>query len=280
MWYNGVANLQKERDTMDTVTELICRLLRPTAWEMEIPRTYGLFHICVMVIGFSLCFLAAWKLRRLDDKKNNGLLLGFGLFLVVCEIYKQLMYEVVLEPGDGYRWGNFPFQLCSVPMYLCLIIPFMKKEALRRPLCSFLMTYNLLGGFIAFFEPSGLFHPYWTLTGHALVWHMMLVFLGSYIAFSGRGCRNGRDFRQATGVFLVLSLVAFCINCCFWKISGHQIKMFFLGPGHSSIIVFKQISELLGWYVCTPLYIGCVCLGAYLVHRVFLLIRKKQALAL
>lgn len=77
MWYNGVANLQKERDTMDTVTELICRLLGPTAWEMEIPRTYGLFHICVMVIGFSLCFLGAWKLRRLDDKKNNGLLLEY-----------------------------------------------------------------------------------------------------------------------------------------------------------------------------------------------------------
>lgn len=261
---------------MDAVTELIRGILGPTAWEMEIPRTYGLFHIGVMVIGFSICFFAAWRLRGLSDRKSNALILGIGIFLAVCEVYKQLMYEVVLEPGDGYRWGNFPFQLCSIPMYLCLIIPFLKPGRLQRALCSFLMTYNLLGGFIAFFEPSGLFHPHWTLTGHALLWHLILVFLGAYIAFSGRGCREGKDYRHATCVFFLLCLTAFCINCCFWQLSGHQIKMFFLGPGHSPIIVFKQISELCGWYVCTPLYIACVCLGAYLVYRLFLLVGRKQ----
>lgn len=254
---------------MDTILQIIRKCLAPTAWEMEVPKAYGLFHIAVMVIGFSLCFFAAWKLKGLGNRRHNALMLGIGLFLAVCEVYKQLMYEVVLEPGDGYRWGIFPFQLCSIPMYLCLIVPFVKKERFQRALYSFLMTYNLLGGFIAFFEPSGLFHGHWTLTIHALIWHMILVFLGVYIGFSGRGCRNGKDYRRATVVFLILCLVAFAINCSFWQISEHQIKMFFLGPANSPIIVFKQIAEQFGWYVSTLLYIPCVCLGAFLVYLLF-----------
>lgn len=260
---------------MGNIPELIRTLLGWTAWEMEVPKAYGLFHISVMVIGFSLSFFAAWKLRNLDERKHRLLLLSIGIFLVICEIYKQLMYEVVLEPGNGYRWGNFSFQLCSIPMYLCLILPFLKEGTLRRSLSGLLMSYNLLGGFIAFFEPSGLFHGHWTLTGHALVWHMILVFLGAYIGLSGRGCRNGKDYRNTTAAFLVLCLMAFCINCAFWQISDHQIKMFFLGPANSPIIVFKQISEMFGWVVCNLIYIPCVCLGAYLVYRLFVLLHRK-----
>jgi hypothetical protein len=260
---------------MDMITELIYNLLAPTAWEMDIPKAYGLFHICVMVIGFSLCFFTAWKLRKLDDRKHRFLLLSIGIFLAVCEVYKQLMYEVVLEPGDGYRWGNFSFQLCSIPMYLCLILPFLKNGPVKRALSGLLMSYNLLGGFIAFFEPSGLFHEHWTLTGHALLWHMLLVFLGAYVGLSGRGCRNGKEFRNTTFAFLALCITAFCINCAFWKISDHQIKMFFLGPGNSPIIVFKQISEMFGWVVCNLIYIPCVCLGAYLIYRLCILIISR-----
>lgn len=267
---------QKERrNNLDFVIETIRALLSPTAWEMEIPRTYGLFHILVMVIGFSGCFFLAWRLRNLDERKNKAMILGFGIFLVVCEIYKQLMNEVVLYPNDGYNWGNFSFQLCSIPMYLCLMIPMLKPGNLRRSLYSFLMTYNLLGGFIAFFEPSGLFHGHVTLTAHALIWHMLLVFLGAYIALSGRGCRDIRDYRRATVLFLVLCAVAFGINCGFWEISNHQIKMFFIGPGNSPIIVFKQISEWFGWYVSTLLYIPVVCLGAYLIYLLWDFVKKK-----
>ena len=45
------------------------------------------------------------------------------------------------------------------------------------------------------------------------------------------------------------------------------MNMFFVGPGNSHIIVFKQLSEWFGWYVNTSIYIFAVCLGAYLVFR-------------
>ena len=261
---------------MNAFLDAVHDFLSWTAWEMEVPKAYGAFHLCVMLVGFSLCALLAWRLRNLGERGNRILLLSIGIFLVVCEVYKQLMYEWILEPGGGYRWGNFSFQLCSIPMYLCFIIPCLKPGRVQKALYNFLMTYNLLGGFIAFFEPSGLFHGHWTLTMHALVWHMIVVFLGAYVALSGRGGVEKRDYWNATAVFGILCVVAFGINCAFWEISNHSIKMFFIGPGNSPIIVFKQISEYFGWVVSTALYIPSVCVGAFLILLPFRLWQKRR----
>lgn len=259
--------------------ENIRQLLALTAWEMEVPKPYGPLHLGFTLVGFTLCALLAWKLRNARDSTSRKIFLSIGIFLLLSEVYKQLMYELVVEPGPGYRWGIFPFHLCSIPMYLCLILPFVKSDRIRRSICGFLMTYNMLGGFISFFEPSGLLHEYWTLTFHALIWHMLLVFLGTYIALSGRGCRNRKDYWGATVTFLVLCAVAFGINCAFWNISGGQINMFFVGPANSSLVVFKQISELLGWYVSTAVYIPATCLGAYVIYLSFRFVQKKLGIS-
>ena len=162
---------------MNGFINALSSFLTETAWMMEKPKAYGLFHLCFMLIGFFLCGFLAWKLRNLGEKGTRRVLLTVGVFLAVSEIYKQLFYTYVIG-GGHYQWWIFPFQLCSIPMYFCLILPFIKQGKISRAMYTFLMTYNFLGGMISFFEPSGLFHEYWTLTLHALIWHMMLVFLG------------------------------------------------------------------------------------------------------
>lgn len=246
---------------MDDILE---NFLQLTAWEIIKPKPYGLFHIGFMAVGFLLCGFAAWKLRRLGDRGNRILLLSCGIFLTVCEAYKQLFYWYIIEPGI-YSWWIFPFQLCSVPMYLCILAPLLKPGRLQNALYSFMMLYNLLGGAISFAEPSGLLHGYLTLTGHAFLWHMLLVFIGLYLAFSGRGGWDEHSYRRASSVFLICCCIAFAINLLFRNVSEGTINMFFIGPKVSSLIVFKQIGELLGWYVSTAVYIPAVCLGAWLI---------------
>jgi hypothetical protein len=252
-------------------------LLRATDWAMEKPSAYGLFHILVMLGGFSLCVLLAWRLRNVSERGNRIILLAVGLFLLVSEVYKQLFYVFVVQPdlgrGISYPWCIFPFQLVSIPLYFCLIAPLLKKGAVQKSLYNFLMTFNMLGGFIAFFEPSGLFHEYVTLTAHALIWHMMLVFVGVYLLLSGRGGIEKKDFLQSCAVWVVLCGIALTLNFSLWDVSGQDIHMFFLGPGHSSIIVFKQISQMFGWVVCTLVYIPIVALGAWLLWLGFRAIR-------
>lgn len=250
--------------------EALTEILSGTAWKMEVPPAYGAFHLSFMIIGFFLCFFVAFLLRKLSDRANRILIFSIGVFLLVTEVYKQLLYKLVICPDDLYHWGAFPFHLCSIPLYLCLIVPFLKKGRLQQTMYDFLMTYNLLSGFIAFFEPSGLLHEYVTMTAHSLIWHMLLVFLGAYVAFSRRGGIEKSSFKRATVMWLVLCVMAFAINCIHWRVSEGDINNFFVGPRNSSLIVFKQISEWFGWYVSTIIYIPAVILGAGLI---FLLIK-------
>ncbi len=260
---------------MDGISSLLASWMQATAWTMERPTAYGGFHLTFAIIGLSICALLAWRLRRLNDRGNRILLLCVGIFLVLTEIYKQLFHYYFMENGS-YAWWIFPFQLCSVPMYLCILAPLLKPGAIQKGMYNFMMLFNLLGGFMAFVEPSGICHDYWTLTLHAFIWHLLLVFVGLYLAFSGRGGKAIRDYRYAAITFIALCAVAFCINLTFFNVSGGSINMFFVGPANSSLIVFKDISERFGWYISTLLYIPVVCLGAYLVFLPMHLLQKRK----
>jgi len=245
------------------------------AWTMERPPAYGPLHITYTLTGFFLCAVIAWRLRHVTDRTAGRILFGVGSVLILSEIFKQLFYFFALME-NRYSWGDFPFQLCSVPMYLCLIAPFLKPGKLQRGMYSFMVLYNLLGGAISFTEPSGLLHEYWFLTIHALVWHMLLVFIGLFLCFSRRGGNQLGDYRSATATFLILSAVAFCLNCFVQYGLGEHMNMFFVGPGNSPIIVFKQFSQWFGWYINTPIYLFALCLGAYAIFVLIYFLQNKK----
>lgn len=249
--------------------------IESTAWKITEPQSFSLFHLIVVAIGFPICIFLAVKLRNLSEKGGRILLFSIGAWLLISEIYKQLFYYFYV--GDNsYCWWIFPFQLCSVPMYLCIIASIIKSEKLRKGMLNFMFTYNLLGGFMAFVEPSGVFDAYLTITIHSIIWHFSLVFVGVYLGLSKHTGKTKKDFLSATYTFLALCVVAFSINLIFRDVSDGGINMFFVGPSNSSLAVFSWISEKFGWYVSTLLYIPSVCLGAYLFFLLFKYITRDK----
>ena len=245
--------------------EFMDRFMAATSWEMTTPKPYGAFHLIFTFAGLALSIFLAYKLRRLGERGHRVVLFCVGMLLILTEFYKQGFYYFYIEPHK-YNFGIFPFHLCSVPMYLCIVAAFIKNGKLRDGICGFMSTYNLLGGFMAFIEPSGLNHSYLTLTLHAYFWHMSLVFVGIYLIASGHFAKTKKDYVSATITFVALCVVAFIINVSLGEISGGAINMFFVGPRNSSLIVFKWISENFGWYISTLLYIPTVAAGAYLIY--------------
>ena len=264
---------------MSSFVEFLDKAIEATAWKMTPPPAYGVFHLSLTFIGIALCIFISYKLRNISEKGNKIVLLTIGTFLIITEIYKQLFYYFYMSNPDGinqYDWWIFPFQLCSVPMYLCIIALFLKPGPLLNGIYGFMTTYNLLGGLMAFIEPSGITHSYWTLTLHAYLWHMSLIFIGVYLIISGRCAKTKKDFLYAAITFVVLCVVAFCINLIFWNSSGGDINMFFVGPRNSSLAVFKDIATNFGWYVSTALYIPAVTLGAFLIFLPVHIYYKKK----
>ena len=257
------------------ISAFLNSLMTMTAWEMETPKAYGSFHLTFTFVSIAVCIILALLLRKVGEKGNKAVLLTCGIFLAVTEVYKQLFYYYFIG-GGSYQWWIFPFQMCSIPMYLCIIAPLLKPGKIQQAMYDFMMIYNLLGGCMAFIEPSGIVHPYWTLTLHAFIWHMMLIFVGLYLAFSNRGGKTIRDYKYASITFVILCAIAFTINLLLRGVSDGSVNMFYVGPSNSPLLVFKQISESCGWYVSTLLYIPAVCLGSYIIFLPFHLLAKKK----
>ena len=252
------------------------------AWDYtpEKPSAYGAFHLIFTVVGFAICIFLAIKLKRVKSKTADFILFGCGVFLLVTEVYKQLFYYYCMDINAvRYHWWIFPFQLCSIPMYLCLFLPFLREGRIKTALYTFMATYNLLGGFMAFIEPSGIVHHHWTLTLHACFWHMLLNFIGFFIISKKLSGRTKKQFVDAIIVFLILAAIAFSINLLLRGVSGGEVNMFYVGPTNSPLAVFKTISEKFGWYVNTLLYLPSVTLGAFIFFLVPYLYGKKKTIS-
>ncbi len=207
-----------------------------------------------------------------DSRKICRSLFICGLLLAAGELYKQLfLYYVIF---GSYNWWYFPFQLCSIPMYLCLLLPLLSRnERIFRTVCTFLQDFGLLGGIMALAEPSGLLHPYWTLTLHGLIWHILLVFIGLLLAFSRIPDRTAAGFLLTLPMLAVFCVIATVINVA----TGGAADMFYISPYYPvTQVVFYQISLRFGTGAGICVYVLCLCAGGFLCHLLAGFLNKRR----
>ena len=247
-------------------------ILRMTAWPMTPPVPYSAFHILLTVFGagFAVSFARFFgkKIRSMTSPEPyfRHILFSCGVLLALMELYKQA-FLYVIEFHGHFDWWYFPFQLCSLPMYLCLLLPFVPHKY-QRIFCTFMYNYNLLGAVMVFVDPSGLMHPYWTLTLHGFIWHILLIFIGLLIAFSRMVLPTAKGFWQSTAVFAVGCVIATIIN-----VTSHpygNADMFYITPYYATTqIVYSQIAAKFGIFAGNTVYVLSIILGAWLLHLVF-----------
>ena len=174
----------------------------------------------IFLSGLAAAALAAWLACRLPLKKQNLLLNLLAVLFPLSEIWKQLL--LTWANGGVYRWWYFPFQLCSMPLYLLplrqlLALCLRQSHALhlrqslalrlrRVPLLSwlssvltdFLADFGLLAGLFAFADQTGMHYALPALTLHSYLWHFAMIFLGLFLILSGRHSRSSSAARQGS----------------------------------------------------------------------------------
>lgn len=254
------------------------KFLEWLAVPMERPKSYGAFHLTFMIVGLIVVVLAAFLLRKLNDKQNRIFLGIVGGILTISEVIKILFNTFILN-GGNFAWWVFPFQLCSIPMYLCLICAFVKNEKFNSYLYEFMFGISLITAFLTLVEPSGLNKDYIFLTLHSYIWHLVLIFIGLYLYFSKRACTNKKGFLKAMAVFGVVTTIALLLNVFIQKTG---FNAFYISPYvPSQIIVFDKIWLSAGWVVSDLLYLIAILLISSATYYVGYLCRylkaKKQA---
>lgn len=268
------------------------KFLRLTAWTMTAPTAFSFFHIIIAVSGTLVAFLAANVCSHYSDRycsdrlcsnryhsdqaaviRPERILFFCGALLLLMECYKQAFLYVVVNHGH-YDWWYFPFQLCSVPMYLCLLYPMLPETGCaagtRRTAATFLQDFGMLGGMMALLFPEGFLTPWWTLTLHGFLWHFILIFLAVYCRKAGLTDLSERGFVRTLPLYLLCCLIAAAINTAvqynFYPDSYADlfyINCFF--PSEQP--VFREISLALGNLWGHAAYLLTSCIGAGLIHQ-------------
>jgi len=250
-------------------------LLEHTAMRMAQPQPWGAFHLGTAFGGLALAALLAWILRKSGGEVIDRILLSAGIFLCIAETYKQLFHTYYLRNGS-YDWWYFPLQLCSVPMYLCVIAPLLPAGRVKSALYEFLGTFSLMGGIAVFLDPPGMFYSFWSLTLHSVIWHILLIFIGLLLGFSGITARERDAFRGAAVLYLALAALALSLNFLLWDRAKGNIDLFYLGPMPSTQLFFGTVTRLFGWQVNAAVYAACSILGAFLFHTLFRANRERS----
>lgn len=130
--------------------------------EIKTPIPYGAFHL-IWLFCTLLIILVLYFKRKNNSEKQLKLILGiYGIIAFILELLKQIIWSLEYETLTNsflwdYQWYAFPFQLCTTPIYVCLICLFLKKNKVRDALLSYMAFTTILGSISSALLPDSLF---------------------------------------------------------------------------------------------------------------------------
>lgn len=242
--------------------EFYVDIMEKLAIPMKQIRPYTLRHLEVVLIAVLLALAFAFLFAK-TNVNRSGVITVFGVVLVILEVFKQCLLTYVT---GHYSWSDFPWQLCSVPMYLCIAHSFAKRS--RGTIENYLMCFGFLGGVAAMIEPRSSFYPYLLLTIHSVAWHAILLMLSFYLMMGTSKSRSVRGYRSAGILYVITALIAILINWLTVGVSEGASNMFFLGPNYPHMFILNAIYHSYGWIVESIVMILATLAAGFVVYFV------------
>lgn len=266
------------------------RLIHFLDFQMTTPELFGGFHIVSIIIAAVVCTLLILFFRDCSDKTFRRIGLVFLILLVVLEVYKQFDFAFEYNNGDpywDYAWYSFPFQFCSMPMYVLPLVVFLKDGRLRDAAISYMCFCSVLGGLAVFVFPGDVFTTSTLINVQTMVHHGSQIVLGLYSIAYMRKRLSLRFYLSSMPLFAVVLVVAIGLNVAGYHLlqaagMDDTFNMFYVGPYFECTLpVLSSIYKAVPYPVFLFLYILAVVLGSGIIFFagkgiVLLSSRKKE----
>lgn len=245
------------------------------------PTAFGAFHLISVAVILSLAVLLIVLRRRLPrgERALRRALVLFGLGLLALELGKQLSYSYVPATGWAYNWDRFPFQFCSIPIYIALVAMCLRPGKLRQVLMAFLATYSPVAGCAVLFYPAAdVFHEIVFLNVHTMLWHGAMLLFGLYLWLTDAVTPTLRTVRDSVLIYLPLPLIALALNEAehAWGFAGdYTFNMFYISRhGYCMIPLLSWVQQNAPYPVFFLSYVALLGLGGALVTAGMWVIRR------
>ncbi len=215
----------------------------------QAPQPYGLFHIIFLLLSIGATVYLCLRHRNSDPRKAVFIT---AVLVALLEIYKQINFTFsVKETGivADFQWYAFPWQFCSMPMYVGLLTGIFRKGKIHNALCAFLATYAVFAGLCVMAYPVQVFVPTVGINIQTMLCHGSMIPLGVWLLVSGHVKLEHKTILKALPVFGCAVLAAMAMNEIAYftgLLETDTFNMFFISP-----------------HFCLILYIGGFTLAAY-----------------
>ncbi len=198
------------------------------------PGAYSSFHLLWLGIMVVACIAIGLTLARKHRPDIDRIVIAFfSLILISCEVFKQLFW---FEFYGYYRFEIFPFQFCSVPIYVAIFSTVIPWKKVVDVCYRFLAFYSIIGGLAVMVVPNAVLYTYFVpMSIHAMLWHTVLVVMGVYLIVSrGYGKKINEMLTPAVmfACFVVLAIIG---NVLVYKLylctqPDDKLSMFYISP--------------------------------------------------
>lgn len=246
----------------------------------EKPQVFGWFHLtAVAVIAVIWALVIIFK-KRISRKFANTTMLTVGIFLLISEILKQCIHSMDVVDGLAewnYAWRTFPFQFCSVPMYLYILAGIIRKGKVYDTIICFLATFSLFGGGVVLIYPSTVLSSVLYLSIHTMIWHGSILIVGTMLLATKAVELKFKTVLRACIIYVIVITLAEAMNFA-WHFFGdpdRTFSMLYISPYYEcDIPVLHDIKENAPYIVFLLSYIVGFTLAATLVMGIAIGINK------
>ena len=244
---------------------------------MQIPTSFGWFHLMFVGITVLLTVFLCLKFRDCDDKIFRRIVLITWIVIVVLEVLKQLVFAFEYDGYTvtwKYQWYIFPYQLCDTPTYVLPLIAFIKEGKFRNALMSYLAFFAMFGGLVVFIYPNNVFASTTLINFQTMIHHGSQIAMGVFFAVRNRRNFNLGFFLKAIPVFAALVSVAIILNESMYgyvstNAPGDVFNVFYISRHFPCTLpILSEVYKAVPYPVFCLIYILGFALVAFVVYNI------------
>ena len=243
------------------------------------PIQFGIYHISWVIVSILLVIIL-YKFRREYNKKQcNIILYTYGIIALILELLKQLIWTFEYKDNIliyDYQWYAFPFQFCTTPIFVSLLIPLIKNNKIRDSLISYLSYFTILGSIMTMILPDSCLTNYILVNVHTMWLHCGSFVISCYLLINNKF--NFKKFINGFYVFVIFVLLANTLNIVFYStniIGNETFNMFYISPYFiSELPIYNIIQQNVPYIVYLLFYILTIFIGGLIVYNITCFIKR------
>ena len=261
--------------------------------KMQTPTPYGWFHWLFIGITVVATIVICVCLKHKTRRQVIAIVFGTAIMVAVLEIYKQINFTLVPDGNKinvDYQWYAFPWQFCSMPMYVGLLAGIIRKGKIHDALCAFLATFSVFAGVCVMLYPVSVFVDTIGINIQTMICHGSMIVIGVYLMYTGYVKIELKTIQKAIPVFACGVLIAVIMNeIAFYSglLKEETFNMFFISRHCApSLPVYSLVQQLVAYPWELMIYIAGFSTAALLVllismcvRRIVVESRKKEKIA-